>query len=148
MPTCINATISIIKICNIIFQKWGGGSKAVWNFSKKIIRSVTRTLPLLWMTSPLQSDKRLPEKKESSLTSMRTAWTLGLVLSSPHTFHIFNIPRILIKIQNISYTYQHHKQKMIKVVQLAFTHLCLLLFLLVLLCVHAVVCPNRILGPK
>ena len=50
---------------------------------------------------------------------MRTAWTLGLVLSSPHTFHIFHIPRILIKIQNISCTYQHHKQKMIKVVQLA-----------------------------
>ena len=34
IPIGIYATISIQKICNIIFRKWGGGSKAVWNFSQ------------------------------------------------------------------------------------------------------------------
>ena len=43
MPPCINATISIIKICNIIFQKWGGVSKAVF---QKFIWFGSGILPL------------------------------------------------------------------------------------------------------
>ena len=34
IPSRIYAIISVIKICNITFRKWGGGSKAVWNFSE------------------------------------------------------------------------------------------------------------------
>ena len=50
MPPCINATISrhYKKICNLIFQKWGGGSKAVWNFSKNSSHMVAKSFPLIW----------------------------------------------------------------------------------------------------
>ena len=34
MPPCINATISIIKICIIIFQKWGGSQRLFGIFPK------------------------------------------------------------------------------------------------------------------
>ena len=46
MPPCVNATISIKKICNIIFQKWGGGVKGRLEFSWKFIQFGSRTLPL------------------------------------------------------------------------------------------------------
>ena len=46
IPPCIYATVSIIKNCNIIFQKWGGGgAKAVWNFSKNSSNLVARPFP-------------------------------------------------------------------------------------------------------
>ena len=35
------------KICNTIFQKWGGGSKAVWNISKKSSNVVAGSFPAL-----------------------------------------------------------------------------------------------------
>ena len=36
----------LVKICNMIFRKWGGGSKDVWNFSKKSSVLVASPLPL------------------------------------------------------------------------------------------------------
>ena len=45
MPPCINATISIAINCDIIFQKWRGGSKAIWNFSKNSLALVAGPFP-------------------------------------------------------------------------------------------------------
>ena len=47
MPPCINATISIIKKLQHNFPKMrGGGSKAVWNFSKKSSDLVAGFFPM------------------------------------------------------------------------------------------------------
>ena len=50
IPPCIYSTTSIIKICNIIFWKWGGGGvEGHLEFSRKFIRfdSVTRYFVML-----------------------------------------------------------------------------------------------------
>ena len=47
-PFCLLAYMQpypLQKICNIIFQKWGGGPKAVWNVSKKSFDLVARPFP-------------------------------------------------------------------------------------------------------
>ena len=45
MPPFLNATLSILKNCNIIFQKWGGWSKAVRKFSQKLSDLVAGSFP-------------------------------------------------------------------------------------------------------
>ena len=42
---CIYATISVIKICHIFSKNEGGGSKAVWIFSKNSSHSVAGPFP-------------------------------------------------------------------------------------------------------
>ena len=47
MPPCINVTISIIINLQYNFPKMRGGSKAVWNFSKKSSNLVAGPFPNL-----------------------------------------------------------------------------------------------------
>ena len=59
----ILATIAVIKSCNIIFQKWGGGAggggRAVWNFSKNSSDLVAPPFPYWDPGLAIQSYKEI-----------------------------------------------------------------------------------------
>ena len=70
MPPCINATISIIKFATQFYKNEGGGSKAVWDFSKKLSDLVAGSFPnASYLTTEFQSTQASPRKVRSAMSS-------------------------------------------------------------------------------